>query len=48
MLPPSLADVLHEKVPEVATFDAPLEGVGDDGVVGFDGADLAVMVIGFV
>ena len=34
LLPPSFGAVLHDSVPETATFVAPLDGDGDDGVVG--------------
>ena len=34
LLPPSFGDVLHDSVPETATFVAPLDGDGDVGVVG--------------
>jgi hypothetical protein len=35
LLPPSFGDVLHFSVPDTATFVAPLDGFGEDGVVGF-------------
>ena len=34
MLPPSLGEQLHDNVPDTATLVAPLDGLGDDGVVG--------------
>ena len=34
LLPPSFGDVLQENVPDTATFVDPLDGDGDDGVVG--------------
>ena len=34
LLPPSFGDVLQESVPDTATFVAPSDGDGDDGVVG--------------
>ena len=46
MEPPSLAEQDQLIVPDVATSVAPLDGEGDDGVVGLE--VLAVMVIGFV
>ena len=44
MLPPSLGEQLHFSVPDVPTFIAPLEGDGDDGVVGAETVEEFVVV----
>ena len=48
MLPPSFAAVFHENVPDVATFEEPSDGEGEEGVVGFFMLSFAVIVIGLV
>ena len=44
MLPPSLGEQLHDNVPDTATLVAPLDGDGDDGVVGAETVEEFVVV----